>query len=59
MGEKYTLAYLRNPDYEAVIAASTLRARRLYPDISVGEHWWGMYNRSKGAFGVKFDVAHT
>jgi isopenicillin N synthase-like dioxygenase len=52
MGAKYTMAYFRNPDYETVIAAPAAAADRVYPDITVQEHWWGMYNRSSKAFGV-------
>ena len=52
MGAKYTMAYFRNADYETVIAAPREAGERVYQDITVGEHWWGMYHRSSQAFGV-------
>ena len=52
MGAKYTMAYFCNPDYETVIAAPVAAAERMYADITVGEHWWGMYHSSRKAFGV-------
>ena len=52
MGAKHTLAYFRNADYETVIAAPAPEPARVYPDITVGQQWWGMYRRSTKAFGV-------
>ena len=52
MGAKHTLAYFRNADYETVIAAPAPAPGRVYPDITVGQQWWGMYRRSTKAFGV-------
>eukprot|EP00961_Rhodomonas_salina_P221121 2989508-Rhodomonas_salina.3 len=56
MSAKYTMAYFRNPDYETIIAASGQCTARKFPDVSVADHWWGMFERSKRAFGVQFEV---
>ena len=39
-GNKLTLAYFHNPDYRTVIPHPTL------PVITVGEHWWMLFNRN-------------